>query len=554
MSFTIGVGPQDTTDNDGGTTAGLTLNGVSAGRSLLVCVRWFNASAVISSISCTDESNLTLHTRSGPDAGGRNVQWATLDNVTTGGNKTITVTFDVGTFHVGVMVVEVIGGNVSDIFDAVANASGSSADPTVNITTGMDGNAIFAACFTSNANELIEGAGYTAVPLGQTTGTAHGEYDLDAGAAGSKTANFTDSSGTGSWVLSAIALNVDTAGVGSSAGVSTAAGISAATAASTGSAAGTSTALFIAEIFGETFTLEKNLPAVTLAATFSPYPTKIAEFSLPAVTLESTLLTGPSLSGEFLLPGTSFAGEMFVGNALIAAFSLPAVDASAALHSDGILNAEFILPGPRLAASLLAGQLFSSSPNLPALSLAADMLQNATLSAAFNLPVIQLPAELSPALAATFRTWVLNTRRNALTEYDFEFTSYALFNGLVLGVSPAGVVVLGIQGLDGSEPIIGRARLAKSDYGETHLKRVPRLYVGGEFAGDVLFRTIVDATGERTYRLTWNRVGGMQQRRVPIGKGPKARYWQYEIEGENGADFVLENVLAYPTGLRRRVM
>jgi hypothetical protein len=46
----------------------------------------------------------------------------------------------------------------------------------------------------------------------------------------------------------------------------------------------------------------------------------------------------------------------------------------------------------------------------------------------------------------------------------------------------------------------------------------------------------------------------MQQRRVPIGKGPKARYWQYEVEGEDGADFTIENVLAYPTGLRRRVM
>jgi hypothetical protein len=299
------------------------------------------------------------------------------------------------------------------------------------------------------------------------------------------------------------------------------------------------------------FVTVPSLPAVTLSAVGNFVGTG-AEFSLPVLTVSATLSTG--MTASFTLPSAEFAGVMLTGHRFSTEFSLPVVSVPATLLSEVILSADFLLPVIRLSAQAAAGQVFSATPNLPVLTLSGFILSEATFSAVFNLPAAQLFAELSPALVATFRTWALNTRRNALTEYNFQFTSYALFNGLVLGVSPAGVVVLGTQAVDDTLPITGRARTGKADYGEAHLKRVPRLYVGGEFDGDVLFRTIVDATGTRTYRLTHNHVDGMQQRRVPIGKGPKARYWQYEVEGEDGADFTLENVLAYPTGLRRRVM
>jgi len=298
------------------------------------------------------------------------------------------------------------------------------------------------------------------------------------------------------------------------------------------------------------FIATPSLPVVTLSASAS-FVGIGAEFSLPVLTVSATLSSG--ITAIFGLPAIQFTGTMLTGNALAAAFSLPAVSAVAALRSDGLLSADFVLPGPQLSAQVLSGQLFAATPDLPVVTLAAALHSATQFTVAFQLPPVQLTSSLLAALAAGARTWVLNTRRNALTEYDFEFTSYALFNGLVLGVSAAGVVVLGTQALDGTLPITGRVRMAKSDYGETHLKRVPRLYVGGEFGGDMLFRTIVDATGERTYRLTHNHVDGMQQRRVPIGKGPKARYFQYEIQNELGADFTVENILAYPTLLRRRV-
>lgn len=294
-----------------------------------------------------------------------------------------------------------------------------------------------------------------------------------------------------------------------------------------------------------------NLPIATLSAAGN-YLGLISD--LPKLTLDASGITGDIAAAEFDLPLLTLSVEGISGDAGEAVFNLPILTLEIAGIQNGLGSAAFDLPVLVLSAEGATGQFGVAQFELPVLTLAASGLHSGAGSAAFNLPVLFLSAEGGLVLPATYRTWVLNTRKNALTEYNFAFNSYALFNGQILAASAAGVVVLGAQALDGSTAITGRARTGKSDYGETHLKRVPRLYVGGEFGGDVLFRTIVDATGTRTYRLTHNHVDGMQQRRVPIGKGPKARYWQYELEGETGADFTIENVLAYPTGLRRRVM
>jgi hypothetical protein len=191
---------------------------------------------------------------------------------------------------------------------------------------------------------------------------------------------------------------------------------------------------------------------------------------------------------------------------------------------------------------------------LPVLTLTGSILQNVGFSAAFNLPVVQLDAELQQALLEAYRTWVLNTRLGGLTEYTgFEFNSFAQFNGMVLAAGTSGVVVLGTQDLDGATAITMLGRTGKADYGESMLKRVPRLYVGGRFTGDLLFRTITSEDGRRTYSLPYNQNAGLQQRRVPIGKGPKAVYWQYEFENVAGADAAMQRVLAYPSRLRRRI-
>jgi hypothetical protein len=41
---------------------------------------------------------------------------------------------------------------------------------------------------------------------------------------------------------------------------------------------------------------------------------------------------------------------------------------------------------------------------------------------------------------------------------------------------------------------------------------------------------------------------------VPVGKGPKSRFWAFSMANVDGADFSINDVLVMPTHLRRRVM
>ena len=68
----------------------------------------------------------------------------------------------------------------------------------------------------------------------------------------------------------------------------------------------------------------------------------------------------------------------------------------------------------------------------------------------------------------------------------------------------------------------------------------------------MIFRTVTSEGGERAYLLNSNGITDIQQRRVPVGKGPKSRFWQFEVENKDGADFSIHDVLVYPTDLRRR--
>lgn len=201
-AITLGAGPADATDNNDSNTAAVVLNSVTAGRSLVVAVRWLNATAILSSVSCSGESNLTLHPRAFESGSSRSVQFATLHNVSTGGNKTLTATFSVNSFHKGITAIEAVNAGSTE---ANANASGNSTNPTLDITTLSANAALFGFVSTNAAAEPDPGAGFTRIVAGQTTGFVEGEYKLDAGIAGSKTVNF--SALTGSWALAAIALS-----------------------------------------------------------------------------------------------------------------------------------------------------------------------------------------------------------------------------------------------------------------------------------------------------------------------------------------------------------
>lgn len=624
MAITLGVGPSTGTNSGTVSSWTLTLNGVTAGRSLVVGLVWNDTSISLTSVACTGESNLTLHT---VHTGTSRRQFASLANVTASGNKTLTFTFNSAHSNAACdgFVFEVVGADTGSFFDKQATATGSGTSQSVSITPTND-NALLAALVVAPTT-ISPGSGYTAISIPSTTKEA--EYKLDAGSIGAKTVDFS-SSGSGAWEILAAAFNALPPGSegtsefdlplfsveadsGETIGTAnnqvpiftvfaedgthfdlplfttSAAGLTG----ETGETGASTLPIFTTEAAGTPgesavfdlplFTVEAvglgavpatldygALPLFEVAATGTGEMSGTAEFELPLFTVEATDGAGASFdlplfelsaagqggavgAGEVELPlfSTTAAGD--VVNIITAEFSLPlfTVEATALPSSTGA--AELSLRMFTLEASGETGTVATAAIALPLFVPAAAGSTPSFGTASVSLPLFYTESIGTPTFASTWRTWVLNLHTRALTEYTgFQFNSYARFDGHVLGASDGGIFKLDASTSDAGTSIAAVVRTGVNDYDSSWLKRVPRLYVNYSTTGDVEVRTITSEDGRRRYLLPHNNVTGIQQRRVPVGAGPKSRWWQFEIVNRDGADFSLSNVLVYPSELRRR--
>lgn len=295
-------------------------------------------------------------------------------------------------------------------------------------------------------------------------------------------------------------------------------------------------------------------PVPTLLSTIvsSPYTTFAG--AAPAPTLVATGVVGAS--GDFAksAPAPRLAATSIIGEVITVTATAPKAVLAAVLDNPTVIWAVLRAPAPTLVATLPTGEVMSAllraaTPIMAASGYPAYVL---TFSGAARVP--RLVAALSAPASANFRTWVLNTRKGALTEYSgWAFNSFAVFNGVLLGASAGGLVSLGTQDLDGAAAIDAVATTGKEDFGSSWHKRVPRIYAGIACDGDARFSTITTEGGTRTYALDYNRIDGIQQRRIPVGKGPRSRYFQFSVANVAGSDLSLNDILVYPVHLRRRV-
>jgi hypothetical protein len=147
----------------------------------------------------------------------------------------------------------------------------------------------------------------------------------------------------------------------------------------------------------------------------------------------------------------------------------------------------------------------------------------------------------------------MHTESQALSTYtNYPFNSFAKFNGVYLGASDAGIFALAGAN-DAGAPIDAVARLGITDFGTTHIKRVDNMYVGYRTDGELLLRVTTCDNSTYDYTLASTGAAGLYNRRVQVGKGLNARYWQFEIQNVDGAEFELNSVDIAFSALTRRV-
>lgn len=144
----------------------------------------------------------------------------------------------------------------------------------------------------------------------------------------------------------------------------------------------------------------------------------------------------------------------------------------------------------------------------------------------------------------------LNLRNNAPTQYGgFPFTDFCVFNGRPIGAGPDGIFTLDGYDKDvytettDERDISGWFELPISQFAINHIKRGRRLYIGGEFNGQMSIT--VETTGgsvmTNTYNITPRNLNNVQHTiQVPLNSRQRSEYWRLTVSNILGADFSID--------------
>lgn len=301
---------------------------------------------------------------------------------------------------------------------------------------------------------------------------------------------------------------------------------------------------------GTVCTADATLPALTLAATAGDYASLEITFSL-----EAAGLAGNVGVADATLPAVTLEVEALVAGVATAVLLAPRMSMAASGSAENVGAADVTLKPIALTAAGVVGYDGQADLEMPQLELVATAFSDNIGTADNELELWYLDADAFAIVVASYRAWALNVRNAALTEYTgLALNSFGTFQGRVLAASADGLHVVGEADTDDGVNISAMIRTAIVDFDTSYNKRVPRAYVGLKSAKDMEFRTITTHDGTRAYLIPHNGNNEIQQRRAPIGRGPKSRFWQFEVANRDGGDFTAADILVYPEAYGRRVV
>lgn len=149
-----------------------------------------------------------------------------------------------------------------------------------------------------------------------------------------------------------------------------------------------------------------------------------------------------------------------------------------------------------------------------------------------------------------YTAYVINTESKGLTQYaHYPFNSFAALGDRYFGMTPDGIREL--EGnTDAGSPISGRFRMAMTNLGTGHMKRMLAAYLGYTSNGSLRLKTITMGADRVKradyYQLLPQPAEEAIEARIKIGQGLRSVYWGFEIEAIDGAEFMIDVLSLLP--------
>lgn len=151
----------------------------------------------------------------------------------------------------------------------------------------------------------------------------------------------------------------------------------------------------------------------------------------------------------------------------------------------------------------------------------------------------------------------MNLRNTALTQYNnYLFNSFCMFNGRPLAANEDGIFTLDNDGDDlsseGSIQISAWAEFPENQYGINSVKQGRRLYLGGEFFGNMYVK-MDTPKDSNTYIINNGDNASQNVFNIPLKYNQRAEYWKITFGNLNGSDFSLDFIDGLFINVNRRL-
>lgn len=321
---------------------------------------------------------------------------------------------------------------------------------------------------------------------------------------------------------------------------------------------------------GRVGSADLTLPAPTLSATADSGVVGSASLTVPV----PTVAAGTPPEAVLTVPVPTITATAQVGQVATASLSLPVPTLDATASTPVVGTVSLTLPLPVVSGSANTGNVGTATLTLASVVLAAEGVSGVIGTAALTLPVVEIEAsgaveaigtatltlpsvtmagQASQAASSSYSAYALNSENRALTTYsNLPIRGLAKFNGVYLAAGPGGLFVLGGD-TDAGALINASVRLAATDFGDPHIKRVEQMYVQYRTTGDLTLKVIINEHEEYDYTLPAAGHTTLSPGRVKIGKGAKGVYWQFDIANRDGADFEFDAISVDPLATSRKI-